>query len=134
MGDTQRLRIQPAQQYMTALVDMNTDFTELSTAGMAWTAECNDRVIGIAGLLPQWDNRALAWALIAESAGFHFASIHKSVHRFLAASGVRRIEATVDVDFKQGRRWVEMLGFDIEGYMRAYRPDGADMLLYARVT
>lgn len=133
MGDTTRLDVQTAQQYMHALVDMSVDFTELSAAGYAWTAEVDDRVLAVAGLLPQWENRALAWALISESAGTHFAAIHKAVHRFISAAKFRRIEATVDVGFKQGCRWIELLGFEIEGYMRAYRPDGADMLLYARV-
>jgi len=39
----------------------------------------------------------------------------------------------VDVGFKEGHRWIKMLGFELEGYMKAYRPDGADMLLYARI-
>jgi RimJ/RimL family protein N-acetyltransferase len=55
------------------------------------------------------------------------------VVEFLDNAPYRRIEATVDVGFKQGHRWIKMLGFELEGYMRAYRPDGADMLLYARV-
>ena len=133
MGDTTRLDVQSAQQYMHALVDMDTDFSELSVAGYAWTAESGDEVLAIAGLLPQWENRALAWALVSKSAGAHFAAIHKAVHRFVSAAPFRRIEATVDVGFRQGCRWIEMLGFEIEGYMRAYRPDGADMLLYARI-
>lgn len=133
MGDTTRINVQTAQQYMHALVDMNVDFTELSAAGYAWTAEVDDVILGIGGLLPQWENRALIWALVSESAGNHFPAIHKSVQRFINAAPFRRIEATVDVGFKQGCRWIELLGFEIEGYMKAYRPDGADMLLYARV-
>lgn len=133
MGDTTRINVQTAQQYMHALADMSADFGELSASGNAWTAEVDGEVIAIAGLLPQWENRALAWALLAQSAGTHFAPIHKSIKRFLQASPFRRIEATVDVGFRPGCRWIEMLGFEIEGYMRAYRPDGGDMLLYARV-
>jgi RimJ/RimL family protein N-acetyltransferase len=47
--------------------------------------------------------------------------------------GSRRYESTVDVGFKQGHRFMKMLGFEVEGYLKAYRPDGADMVLYARV-
>jgi hypothetical protein len=48
-------------------------------------------------------------------------------------SEYRRIEATVDVGFTEGERWMTLLGFEYEGLMRAYRPDGQDMLMFARV-
>ena len=41
---------------------------------------------------------------------------------------------TVDCEFEQGHRWAKMLGFTMEAErMRAYRPDGGDVALYARV-
>jgi RimJ/RimL family protein N-acetyltransferase len=133
IGDTERLHMQPAQEYLGRIVDVCADFTELSSQGLAWTAEHDGGVIAFAGIEPQWQNRATAFALLSESAGSHFPAIHKAVLRFLNWAPYRRIEATVDVGFTQGHRWIKMLGFEVEGYMRAYRPDGADMLLYARV-
>ena len=133
MGDTVKIATQPAQQYLHRIVDVRADFTELANQGLAWTAESENRILAIAGVEPQWENRAIAFALIAESAGAHFRAIHSAVADFLNRTPFRRIEATVDVGFKQGHRWIKMLGFEIEGYMKAYRPDGADMLLYARV-
>jgi RimJ/RimL family protein N-acetyltransferase len=133
LGDTERLHMQPAQEYLGRIVDVRADFTELSNQGLAWTVEHDGDVIAFAGIEPQWQNRAIAFALLSETAGAHFPAIHKAVLRFLEWAPYRRIEATVDVGFEQGHRWIKMLGFEIEGYMRAYRPDGADMLLYARV-
>lgn len=75
----------------------------------------------------------MAWALVSQDAGVHFAAIHRAVRRFLDVSEFRRIEAHVDVDFPQGARWMKMLGFEFEARMRGFRPDGADMLLFARV-
>lgn len=112
---------------------MTADLTALSEAGLAWTGEHEGVILGIAGLLPQWENRALAWTLISDEAGPHFRCIHKAVKRMLDVSEFRRIEATVDVGFDAGQRWMNLLGFEHEGLMRAYRPDGADMHLYARV-
>ena len=132
-GDTVKIATQPAQQYLHRIVDVRADFTELSERGLAWTAEHDHRILAIAGVEPQWENRATAFALIAESAGEHFKAIHSAVSDFLNTAPFRRIEATVDVGFAQGHRWIKMLGFELEGYLRAYRPDGADMLLYARV-
>lgn len=132
-GDTEKINLQSAQQYMHAFIDMSADLSELSTAGFAWVAEHEGEVLAIAGLVPQWENRALAWALLSGNCGEHFWGIHSAVHRFLDQSPYRRIEAHVDAGFKQGHRWITMLGFEIEGYMKAFRPDGSDMLLYARV-
>jgi len=133
VGDTESITMQSAQEYLTRIVDVRADFTELSDKGLAWTAEHDGVVLAVAGVEPQWENRATAFALISDSAGAHFRSIHAAVFDFLVMAPFRRIEATVDVGFKQGHRWIKMLGFELEGYMRAYRPDGADMLLYARI-
>jgi hypothetical protein len=133
VGDSESINLQQSQRYSGDLADVSQDLTPLSDVGLAWTGEVDGEVICCAGLLPQWENRAIAWALVGESAGRHFASIHKAVHGFLVRSPYRRIEAHVDVGFPQGARWMKMLGFEVEAYMKAFRPDGADMLLFARV-
>jgi RimJ/RimL family protein N-acetyltransferase len=133
LGDTDKLKLQPAQEYMSGWNILSADLTDLSEAGLAWTAEHDGVILGIAGLAPQWENRASAWALISDAAGPHFRKFHGAVSRFLVMSNYRRIEATVDVGFEAGHRWMKMLGFEHEGLLRAYRPDGADMHLYARV-
>ena len=132
-GDTEAVELQSAQQYLRCIVDVRADFTELAEQGLVWTVEHDGVILGIGGLEPQWENRATVFALLSDDSGPHFKAIHSAVVEFLDNAPYRRIEATVDVGFKQGHRWVKMLGFELEGYMRAYRPDGADMLLYARV-
>jgi len=54
--------------------------------------------------------------------------------KFLKRLDARRLETYVDVGFAPGHRWVKMLGFEVEGYMKSFRPNGDDMVLYARVT
>lgn len=132
-GDTEAVDLQSAQQYLRCIVDVRADFTELAEKGLVWTVEHDGVILGIGGLEPQWENRATVFALLSDDSGPHFKAIHSAVVEFLDNVPYRRIEATVDVGFKQGHRWVKMLGFELEGYMRAYRPDGADMLLYARI-
>jgi hypothetical protein len=90
-------------------------------------------VMAIGGIEPIWTGRAMAFIFISRNAGPHFRSVHKVVRSFLDNAPFRRIEASVDVGFAEGARWMKMLGFELEGYMRAYRPDGSDMLLYAKV-
>lgn len=132
-GDTQKLELQPSQQYLVEMGLLDVDLTELSEHALAWVIEEDGEIFVIAGLAPQWENRALIWSYVSKNAGRHFRKIHKIANRFLDQADYRRIEATVDVGFEAGVRWIEMLGFKYEGYMKAYRPDGADMLLYARV-
>ena len=132
-GDTEAVELQSAQQYLRCIVDVRADFTELAEKGLVWTAEHDGAILGIGGVEPQWENRATAFALLSDDSGPHFRAIHSAVFDFLVRAPYRRIEATVDVGFKEGHRWIKMLGFELEGYMKAYRPDGADMLLYARV-
>jgi len=60
-----KIATQPAQQYLHRIVDVRADFTELSQRGLAWTAEHDHRILAIAGVEPQWENRATAFALIA---------------------------------------------------------------------
>ena len=132
-GDTEAVELQSAQQYLRCIVDVRADFTELAEKGLVWTVEHDGTILGIGGLEPQWENRATVFALLSDDSGPHFKAIHSAVVEFLDNAPYRRIEATVDVGFKQGHRWIKMLGFELEGYMKAYRPDGADMLLYARV-
>lgn len=132
-GDTERIDLQDSQAYMGVVADLSVDMTPWADAGLAWTGEHEGVIVGCAGLLPQWEGRAIAWAMISRHAGPHFPVIHKAVMRILIHAPYRRIETTVDIGFPQGVRWMKMLGFELEGYMKAYRPDGEDMLLFARV-
>lgn len=129
----EHIMLQPAQvgfsqyfdpQYGPALRDGGPCFTGLDDDG---------NVVGCSGVIKQWDNRAIAWALLSDWSGKHFFKIHKAVKRFLDMTEFPRIEAFVDADFEQGHRWVEMLGFEREGYMRQFTPAGKDAVLYARL-
>jgi RimJ/RimL family protein N-acetyltransferase len=106
---------------------------ELARDSDAYTMVDDERVIAYAGLLRQWDNRAIAWALLGASANRTMLRVHRAVAAYLARSAVRRIEAHVDVAFEAGHRWIELLGFQREGVMRQFTPDGRDAVLYARV-
>lgn len=130
--DTKKLLLQPSQDYMYPMLD-ELNIQPLAEAGNAWVGEDNGEILAIAGILPKWENRATAWALVSNMAGRRFLHIHRAVESFLDNCRFRRVEATVDIGFRPGHRWMKMLGFKPEGYLEAYRPDGADQILYARV-
>lgn len=108
--------------YATALV-MPTSFTALE----------GDRVLACAGVIPLWQGRGEAWALMGSDLRRHFLCIHRATLRFLEACGLQRVEAAVDAEFCEAVEWIEMLGFKHEGPLRKYTPDGRDCIRYARV-
>ena len=126
------LILQPSQVHFSTLFDSEYG-PALAEAGPCFTAIDNDEVIACSGVVKQWDNRATAWALISANAGKNFVRIHKAVKRFLETTDFKRVEAYVDANFEAGHRWITMLGFEREGYMRAFSPLGDDAVLYARI-
>lgn len=134
MYDETRLSFDTSQAYMGEfLQELDFDLEPLAQQDLVWTAEHDEKVIAMGGIVPIWRNRAHAWMWMSEESGKHMLGIHRGVKKFLTHSNFTRIEATVNIGFKPGTRWMKMLGFELEGYMRAYDPNGADMLLFARV-
>lgn len=126
------LDLQDAQQIM--LTWWTPEYARaLKNSGQAFSGILNGQTIFCAGVARQWDNRGAAWSMIGRDAGAHFVQIHRAVRRFLDLCDIRRIEAYVDADFAEGHRWMQMLGFEREGRMRAFLPLGNDCDLYARV-
>lgn len=129
-----RLLLQPSQAIMQPTLSNPSYGPSLKAAGPAYSLVDGDEVFAVAGLIPQWNHRAIAWAMISGEAGKHFFALHKAVRRALTLHHYRRVETAVACDFPQGQRWAELLGFEREGRMRAYTPDGQDCDLYARIS
>ncbi|MCF1458349.1 MAG: GNAT family N-acetyltransferase [Shewanella sp.] len=91
----------------------------------------------IAGLEPIWEGRWAAWLYPSESFKRHYRSVFKAtvqiLDKFFSEYEVRRLEATVPVNFPEGRRWLEHLGFDVEGMLRRYDLDGEAHYQYSKV-
>lgn len=99
--------------------------------GVAWTAKEGNRVTACGGLLSQWEGRHVAWLLIGRECSLR--GIVKAARCILFSCAARRIEATVSAHFSQAKKLVEMLGFEFEGVLKAYGPNGDDFLMFARV-
>jgi hypothetical protein len=127
------LNLQSAQALFGPLLTDAEYGKSLEEAGNAFTGIVDGQTIICSGVVEQWQNRAVAWALISENSGKHFVKIHKAVSRFLKVCDYKRVEAYVDDRFEQGYRWMDMLGFKHEGFMEAFSPNGSSMHLYAKV-
>lgn len=106
----------------------------LKPAGPCVTAFQGATVLVCGGIMTASPGTGVAWALLSNEAARHMLWLHRAVLRFIETQRLRRLEATVVEGFPAGCRWVELLGFEFEGRMRAYGPDGETHLRYARVT
>ena len=126
------IRLQEAQAYLSDWV--TDEQAEALESQLSYTAMLEGEPVGAAGIIHQWMGRALAWAYVGDVGPRQFIHIHRAVKHFLDGCYVQRIEMTVDCDFPAAHRWAKMLGFKMEAErMKAYRPDGGDCALYARV-
>lgn len=133
-ADLHELMIQPAQATMRSIL-LSNGYPEALEPFESFTGRIDGRVVACAGLMPLWEGNVRAWAVIAGDIGAGgMGSLHRAIRRGLAACPARRIEVEVDAEFEQAHRWVKMLGgFEWEGRMRKYSPDGRDTDRYARV-
>lgn len=101
---------------------------------MSFAAIDGEEVICCAGVVEYWPGRAAAWAMISDK--IHprrFLTVHRAIKQFLDESGYGRIEAATALEFCNGHKWLEMLGFKKETeVMKGYLPDGRDASMYVR--
>lgn len=129
--DLGKIEIRPEQEYVAEwMLHDDPVLHELRDVGLLKTIEDGDRVVAILGACPEWDGRATLWALISVHATYEITPIAIGL---LEELPFFRVEATVDVGFKQGIKWLVHMGFQVEGYLRKYRPDGKDMIMMAKV-
>jgi hypothetical protein len=123
--------MQDAQDYVARWV--TPEIKAMLENTCAFAAVDGTKVLACSGLLEMWEGRALAWAMLAKDLGNQFVGVHRAVKTFLDNSHYNRIEATVDVGFDEGVRWIEMLGFNLETpEMKAYLPNGRAAAMYVR--
>ena len=110
---------------------------DIGKLGPACTIVRGDRVLCCMGLVPEFDNTAHAWGMMARDIGRDFLIIHRVALRFMAMDKYRVVSATVDTQFNAGIRWMKMLGFRIVGVREKFLSDTKggyrDHYLYERV-
>ena len=126
-----KINAQGAQDYVSSWI--TTEMKEELARSNAFAAVENGEVLGCGGVIEFWKDRASVWAILSGNCGPHFVKMHRAVSKFLTLADYRRLEATADVNFGPGQRWLEMLGFRLETpVMKHYLPNGADAAMYVR--
>ena len=89
-----------------------------------------------AGAVAFTEHRALLWTFLGDDVtARNFRVVHRWAKDFLRSLKFRRIEATTEMDFMQGHRWLKALGFKREDKsgMTAFGVDGKAHALYALI-
>jgi hypothetical protein len=124
---------QEAQEYLQAYITED-HIKEVEKSKFAFTAKSKGRVVACGGVAELWSGRGAAWAFLDSDCKKEFYAIHLAAKRLLGICPIKRIEATVDIGFKNGHRWVKSLGFILEApILKAYMPNGGDSSLYVRL-
>lgn len=127
---------QDAESYWGEMLKTPEHAEYLETLDVAHTLMRGEKILCCAGLVPQWEGRVIAWAMMARKIGRDYIYIHRAVERWLKLSNIRRIETTVDCSFTNGIRWAEMLGFvnETPDGMKGFAIDGRPHFMFARVS
>lgn len=109
----------------------------LSDEVPAWMVEDENGPLCAFGGTQLWPGVGEVWFnLIRKERVFTIIRIAKKYLRDQARKhGIRRLHATVNAEFKVGRRFVEAMGFVCETPegMKQYNPDGSTAFMYSRI-
>lgn len=105
--------------------------------GDAFSGFEGEACIGCAGIRPLWRGVGEAWAYLSPAALARPIALTRAAKRGLEAAlsdgGMWRVQCVVRRGHVAAHEWAAFLGFEVEGLMTAYGPDGEDFFMYARV-
>ena len=113
-------------------IDLRPHLAAMAAKGRAFTLRADGRVLAIVGLLEVHRGAATGWAVMAQGCWGHMGELTRIVRQYLDDQPYRRIDMLVRADFAAGHRWARRLGFAREATLRAWSPDGGDMVMFAR--
>lgn len=109
----------------------------LEELGLSFTALINNKPIAAGGIYVLWDGVAEGWVMATKDIWQHSIVMAKHFKKktdvLIETTNIKRLQTTVKADFKLGHRFAQWLGFEKEGLMKYYGPDGSDYVRYARI-
>ena len=111
--------------------------SELEKASYSYTVVCGDDIVMCCGLLPMWDGVADTWMLGSVKLHKHRSDFIRHAKGAMLSVfkdlGMRRVQGAVSVNWEEAARFAHYMGFEEEGVMRKYGPDGSDYIRVAWV-
>ena len=95
-------------------------------------------ILAAAGISIQYPGVGDAWAapsgLVSEYPLLYARTIRRFFAKIVKEHSLRRVQTVVDPRYPSFLRWIDWLGFEVEGIMRRASFDGTDLFLYAKVS
>ena len=109
------LPLQVGQGEMVEFVDQEGYADMLATVGDSYSAMVDGTVVAVGGIVPQCEGRCLLWMLVSTRLnGTMMIPFFRLLKATVEECNFRRIEAIVRCEFTEGKRLIEMLGFECE--------------------
>ena len=116
--------------YMAQVADVYT----LPRHGIAYMDR--GEIYAVGGIVPLWDGCGEIWAIPTKRAKEKGVALGRHLKRTLDIVskdlGMRRVQASVKVGYREAHKLVQLFGMQEEGLMKKYGPDGADYVRYAK--
>jgi len=105
---------------------------------IAYTVRTEEgEILGIGGVHMFWPGVGEGWVILTKVVFRYPLTFHKTVlgllGRIEAEYGFSRIQAACLCGWNRAEKWLQKLGFEYEGIMAKYGPDGSDYYRYARI-
>lgn len=102
----------------------------------ATTARVEEENIACFGITPLWSGVGVIWGLFAADAGKYGIEVLRASDAFIGSlmEDFRRVQCEVMANNKDAVKYIEAFGFEREGIMRNYGPNGENYYMYARVS
>ena len=112
-------------------------FVSLKRGGPAYCGVVDGQPIVAFGFVSFWQGHAEAWMIADQTLPKHTFLFHRAVRKGLPWLSIRmqlnRLQMTIHSSNTLAERWSLALGFDFEGRLRKYGPDGEDFLMMSVV-
>lgn len=112
-------------------------YPQLHPQKPSYTALADGKIVGVGGVAILWEGVGEAWLILTRDVLTIKIQAYKCIKQMcktvIEERNLRRIQATVRVDFPQANRMMQHLRFENEGILKNYCPDGCDVIMYARI-
>ena len=129
---------EPELSYERDMPHLRRYLYENADLNASWTAMKTGKPLLCFGIRPAWKNVGEAWLLPGKDIGDYAISVVRYSRKFftelLRNGEYARIHITVRADNDTALKFAKVLGFEVEGIMRNFGPDGVSCYMMARIS
>jgi len=110
---------------------------DMCNENASFTGVINDDLVACAGVYPVWDGLGEAWFLashrIFENPITVSRAVRRGLEKIMDENNYHRVQAHVNGEWSNARRWAKLMGMEEEGVMKKFSPDKKDFIRFAKV-